>query len=175
MALIGFQIDDPANRMTLKVMLEAEGHTILDGDRGMPLLIADDLRWAVEHVSPVTAVLVLSGAEQVSAAVQTMRQGVFGYIFLPFQPGEAILMVQRALAQAPDNASPSLLPPVRDDGPIRTLEEVESAHILDTLRRCKNNQAKTARLLGIGRNTLWRKLKKIETLRKMAHPDTPIS
>jgi len=168
MALIGFQIDDPTNRMTLKIMLEAEGHTIVDGDRGMPLLISDDLRWAVDQVSPDTAILVLSGVEQVSAAVQTMRQGVFGYIFLPFQPGEANLMVQRALARQRVVTSPS---PEQDEAPIRTLEEVESAHILDTLRRCKNNQAKTARLLGIGRNTLWRKLKKIETLKKMTQSD----
>ncbi len=172
MALIGFQIDDPANRMTLKIMLEAEGHTIVDGDRGTPLLISDDLRWAVTRVSPTSAVLVLSKAEQVSSAVQTMRQGVFGYIFLPFQPGEAGIMVQRALASQTGDE----IPPKSDEGPIRTLEAVESAHILETLRRCKNNQAKTARLLGIGRNTLWRKLKKIETMQKMVQPDdTPVS
>ncbi|MCF6286285.1 MAG: hypothetical protein L3K26_14010 [Candidatus Hydrogenedentes bacterium] len=172
MALIGFQIDDPANRMTLKVMLEAEGHTIVDGDRGTPLLVTDDLRWAVEHMGSTSAVLVLSKAEQVSSAVQTMRQGVFGYIFLPFQPGEAGIMVQRALASQTGDE----IPPKSDEGPIRPLEAVESAHILETLRRCKNNQAKTARLLGIGRNTLWRKLKKIETMQKMVQPDdTPVS
>ncbi len=39
------------------------------------------------------------------------------------------------------------------------LREVERGHILATLRECQGNQAKAADLLGIGRNTLWRKLK----------------
>jgi DNA-binding protein Fis len=50
-----------------------------------------------------------------------------------------------------------------------TLEEVEEVHILDTMRRCRDNQARAARELGIGRNTLWRKLKRIQA--KMAKPD----
>jgi two-component system response regulator HydG len=33
-------------------------------------------------------------------------------------------------------------------------------HIQRVLRVCKHNQAKAARILGIGRNTLWRKLKR---------------
>lgn len=169
MALIGFQIDDSVNRMTLKIMLEAEGHTIVDGDPGTPLLISDNLHWAVEHVAPTSTILVLARADQVSAAVQTMRQGVSGYIFLPFQPGEAGLMVQRALNQQANEGGSS------DGGnaTVRTLEAVESSHIMATLRRCNNNQAKTARLLGIGRNTLWRKLKKLESMQKRANSETP--
>ena len=41
----------------------------------------------------------------------------------------------------------------------KRLDEVERAHIETVLRQCKHNQAEAARLLGIGRNTLWRKLK----------------
>lgn len=165
--MIGIQIEDPTSRMTLKVMLEAEGHSVVDGDRGNPLLISDDLSWAVSHLSPMTTVLVLTRTDHLSAAVQTMRQGVYGYIYLPFQPGEAGLMVQRALAHQERCESPQ---GTDTEKPIRTLEAVESDHILDTLRRCKNNQAKAARLLGIGRNTLWRKLKKIELQQKVAEP-----
>lgn len=170
MALIGLQISDPANRMTLKAMLELEGHRILEGESEVPLLICDNLDRATARVTEETTVLVLCAADDVGRAVEAMRAGVYGYIFLPFQPGEAGLMVQRALesdaqdAQAGSAAS----------GPMRRLEEVESDHILYILRRCKNNQAKAARILGIGRNTLWRKLKKIETLRKtsgLADPD----
>ena len=52
----------------------------------------------------------------------------------------------------------------------KELEEVEALHILDTLRRCKNNQAHAARKLGIGRNTLWRKLKKIKAQLQLPNP-----
>jgi len=40
------------------------------------------------------------------------------------------------------------------------LSEVERDHILRTLKACDNNRTEAARRLGIGRNTLARKLKK---------------
>jgi transcriptional regulator with PAS, ATPase and Fis domain len=40
-----------------------------------------------------------------------------------------------------------------------TLKEVERGHILKALERHGGNQAKAAQELGIGRNTLWRRLK----------------
>ncbi|MBI4376865.1 MAG: sigma-54-dependent Fis family transcriptional regulator [Elusimicrobia bacterium] len=39
------------------------------------------------------------------------------------------------------------------------LEEIEKRHILEVYRSCGGNVAETAKQLGIGRNTLWRKLK----------------
>jgi two-component system response regulator HydG len=51
-------------------------------------------------------------------------------------------------------ATPTPLP-----GSLRTLAEVEEAHVLTVLRACRGVQADAARVLGIGRNTLWRKLR----------------
>jgi transcriptional regulator of acetoin/glycerol metabolism len=39
------------------------------------------------------------------------------------------------------------------------LADVERAHVLHVLERCGGSQQDAARLLGIGRTTLWRKLK----------------
>lgn len=164
MALIGLHINDPANRLTLKAMLELEGHRILEGDVGTPLLITDDLDRAPDRVSESTTVLVLCTSDEVGRAVDGMKKGLYGYIFLPFQPGEAGLMVQRATSA---NTVDAAAAPTADS-PLRRLEDVESDYILGVLRRCKNNQARAARVLGIGRNTLWRKLRKIETMRKMS-------
>jgi len=44
-------------------------------------------------------------------------------------------------------------------GPLRSLAEVERDHILRILDACGGAQAEAARILGIGRNTLWRKLR----------------
>jgi two-component system response regulator HydG len=41
----------------------------------------------------------------------------------------------------------------------RTLAEVEREHVLRVLERCGGSQAEAARVLDIGRNTLWRKLR----------------
>lgn len=49
--------------------------------------------------------------------------------------------------------------PISLQEPIRTLEAVERQHILATLDRLGGNRTKTATALGIGENTLWRKLK----------------
>ncbi len=43
---------------------------------------------------------------------------------------------------------------------LKTLEEIEAEAINKTLNLLKGNVAKTARILGIGRNTLYRKMKK---------------
>jgi DNA-binding NtrC family response regulator len=45
-----------------------------------------------------------------------------------------------------------------DNEPIKPLAEVEKAHILKAYEQTKENKSKTARLLGIGLNTLRRKL-----------------
>ena len=41
---------------------------------------------------------------------------------------------------------------------LRSLAEIEREHILMVLRACQGQQAEAARVLGIARNTLWRKL-----------------
>jgi Nif-specific regulatory protein len=51
-------------------------------------------------------------------------------------------------------------PPARRATPIPSLEEVERDHILSVLRHAGGNRTRAAELLGIGRNTLGRKLKK---------------
>lgn len=41
----------------------------------------------------------------------------------------------------------------------RTLADVEREHVLTVLEACRGSQTEAARVLGIGRNTLWRKLR----------------
>jgi len=148
MADVCLDIGNPINRLTLKVMLERDGHAIAAG--AADVVITDDLRGAVDSAARAPT-LVLVDVAHVPEAVEAMRKGVFGYILLPFQPGEADVMIRRAMSAsaAPDAA----------DMPVLSLAEAERRHILDTLRRCSYNRAEAARLLGIGRNTLWRKLR----------------
>jgi two-component system response regulator HydG len=53
------------------------------------------------------------------------------------------------------------VPPTRRPRPggLLSLAQVERAHIESVLQACGGNQVEAARILGIGRNTLWRKLK----------------
>ena len=43
-------------------------------------------------------------------------------------------------------------------GPLRTLAEVEREHVPAVVKSCQGGTSEAARVLGIGRNTLWRKL-----------------
>ncbi len=47
------------------------------------------------------------------------------------------------------------------DGALKTLAEVEREHVLRVLEACGGRQADAARVLGIGRTTLWRKLREL--------------
>lgn len=152
MARIQLQVDAPANRLTLHTMLQAAGHTIVGSS---PEVVITDAIDAVADAATRAPVLVLASATQIREAVAAMQRGAYGYIFLPLQPGEADLMVRRALGA---NALPH-------DTDSRPLSDVESDHILEVVRQCKGNRAKAARLLGVGRNTLWRKLKQIDARR----------
>jgi two-component system response regulator HydG len=44
----------------------------------------------------------------------------------------------------------------------QTLAQVEKSHILQTLERCGWNHSQAAETLGIGRTSLWRKLKEYQ-------------
>lgn len=55
---------------------------------------------------------------------------------------------------------PNMPLPLRAEPSVRPLEEVEKQHILHVLEQVGGNRTQAAKLLGIGRNTLGRKLKK---------------
>ena len=157
MARVSLLINDPTNRLTLKAILEADGHEIVTA--GPDVVIAGNPVSALEHARDLPT-LVLANAGEIRHAVAAMRQGVYGYLFVPLQPGEAGIMVERALRFArPAEAAAGSSDVPRET----TVEAAEAQLILDTLRQCRNNKSKTARLLGIGRNTLWRKLRKIKS------------
>jgi transcriptional regulator with PAS, ATPase and Fis domain len=78
--------------------------------------------------------------------------------------------IERAVVLASDTITPADLPvyvqcgimadPAGAPGQASTTSEIERAHILDVLTRCHGNLSRAAAVLGIGRTTLWRKLRR---------------
>ncbi|HOX52108.1 MAG TPA: helix-turn-helix domain-containing protein, partial [Fibrobacteria bacterium] len=68
---------------------------------------------------------------------------------------ESVLHAPRALLQLPPGQE--VHPPIQSQ--LRSLSEVEKAHILRVLDAVNGNQTEAAHVLGIGRSTLWRKLR----------------
>jgi DNA-binding NtrC family response regulator len=147
MAHVQLLLNDPAARMLLKAMLEADGHKIVSGPA--EITICDNAETAESYADKVPSLFVtpISG---VPRAVEAMRKGVYGYILLPLQSGEAGVMVRRAIdgAAKPDTVD------------LSTLEAAELRHIEAVVRHCRGNRVEASKILGIGRNTLWRKLGK---------------
>ena len=147
MARVRLLVTDPATRYTLQALLERDGHSISPDEADV--IIAGDLDQAFPTAADAPT-LVLATATQLPGVAAALRKGIYGYVLLPLQPGEIEIRVRQA-AQGIDAPS---------ERPLMTLEEAELEIIRDTVRRCGNNRAKAARILDIGRNTLWRKLKK---------------
>lgn len=153
MARIKLHIRQPISELTLKTLLEAKGHII--SNETFDILITDDYSFALSYARTFPT-LVLATAQQIPQAVELMKKGIFGYIFVPFQPDEATMMIERALGLwkiGKDHSKNTSI----------TLAEIESEIILKTLAECHFNRSKAAKRLGIARNTLWRKLKTIKT------------
>ena len=59
------------------------------------------------------------------------------------------------------HVAPDILPSLISTTDLnRTAQEIERTHILETLERLDWNTTQAAKQLGIGRTTLWRKLKR---------------
>lgn len=156
---IGLRVQDPAMRMTLDVMLKTAGYQTTCA--AIDVVITDDIGTAVREAATCPALL-LTPLSKLPEAVAAMREGVFGYITVPLIPDEAILMIERATASPSRDC-------LQDDE--ERLEIIEKRHILKILRACKGNQVKAACRLGIGRNTLWRKLKHYAALEQSSSPN----
>lgn len=71
------------------------------------------------------------------------------------------------LRELPEALHKTVRPAAQRNGEL-TLEEVEKRHILATLAHCQGNYDEAARVLAIGRTTLWRKLKKYQESEEQA-------
>ena len=95
MATACLHIENHAHRLALGALLAAGGHRAVEGPA--EVVICDDPVQA-RRFARQAPTLLLAAASEIPEAVEAMRAGVFGYLFVPFQPGEAVLMVARAAA-----------------------------------------------------------------------------
>lgn len=116
----------------------------LPGQSGLDLV--RDLR----DLDATTSFVVLTGYGSIATAVQSLQLGATSYLTKPVDADQILLDFDRAGSARGAGANPTAQP----------LARVEWEHIQRVLADCDGNVSQAARLLGIHRRSLQRKLSK---------------
>ncbi len=122
-------------------------------DLKMPGKSGLELVRALRELSPETKSVVCTGFGSIANAVEAIHAGAVNYVTKPADADEILAAFKKA--DDPDRAVADV-----EYHPV-TLAEAEWEYIQQILADCNGNISKAARLLGIERRTLQRKLKKM--------------
>jgi two-component system response regulator RegA len=107
---------------------------------------------ALVALDPSTVIVVLTGYGSIATALEAIRLGATHYLTKPADVDEILAGFARARTSGGEAAAPSDATP--------TLARVEWEHVNRVLADCAGNVSKAARILGIHRRSLQRKLSK---------------
>ena len=109
----------------------------------------DGLLWlqAIRKHHPEIPVVLITAYADVSLAVRGLKRGAADFITKPWDNDELLRKLKDVLDANDDMA---------------TLDELEADHIRRAIDRCHGNLSKAADLLGITRQTLYNKMKKLQ-------------
>lgn len=109
----------------------------------------DGLIWlqAIRKHHPEIPVVLITAYADVQLAVRGLKRGAADFITKPWDNDELVRKLKDVLD-------------LRDE--VATLDELEADHIRRTIDRCHGNLSKAAELLGITRQTLYNKMKRLE-------------
>jgi PAS domain S-box-containing protein len=95
--------------LTVSICLDAESAEHSAASEGFELAIVDirlagsrsglDLVPILHRLSPFGEVVLMTGNATLDSAIRAIRRGVYAYLTKPFQPGDLVALVKRALAQ----------------------------------------------------------------------------
>jgi DNA-binding NtrC family response regulator len=137
---------------TVIALLEQEEVNIILLDMNFTLGVnsgQDGLLWlqAIRKHHPEIPVVLITAYADVSLAVRGLKRGAADFITKPWDNDELLRKLKDVLDASDDMA---------------TLDELEADHIRRAIDRCHGNLSKAADLLGITRQTLYNKMKKLQ-------------
>ncbi len=109
----------------------------------------DGLLWlqAIRKHFPDIPVVLITAYADVQLAVRGLKRGAADFITKPWDNDELVRKLKDVLEAANE---------------VITLDEVEAGHIRRALDRCHGNLSKAADMLGVTRQTLYNKMKKLQ-------------
>jgi len=120
-------------------------------DLKMPEISGLDLIEGIKHLDSTITVVILTGYGSIATAMQGFRLGADHYLGKPVDADQILAAYQEVQAGLPGKTVPATVP---------TLARVEWEHIQRVLSDCSGNISQAAKLLGIHRRSLQRKLMK---------------
>ena len=124
-----------------------------DGAQGLRLL--DD----VQALAQPPVVVVMTAYADIELAVQALRRGAWDFITKPWDNVRLVATCREALQRAQASA-PGTPAPVPCAEPVRSLAAQERAAVLAAMAQADGNLSAAARLLGLSRAALYRRLDK---------------
>lgn len=124
-------------------------------DLRMPGASGLELVAKLKEIDPTTEVVVLTGYGSIATAVEAVRTGAIHYLTKPADADEILAAFDRTDRR----------PAASVEYAVPSLARVEWEHIQRVLTDCGGNVSQAARLLGIHRRSLQRKLSKLPVQR----------
>lgn len=118
-------------------------------DLRLPTRSGLDVVRGLKAIEPTTVVIVLTGYGSIATAVEAMKAGAATYLTKPVDADQILAAFDGVHAG-----------PAEPPATVQSLQRVEWEHIQRVLTECGGNLSQAARLLGIHRRSLQRKLGK---------------
>lgn len=123
-------------------------------DLKLPVGSGLDVVRGLHAIDPTTRIVVLTGYGSIATALESLKLGATHYLTKPVDADQVLAAFEgRDVAQEPPIVA------------VPSLARVEWEHIQRVLNDCDGNVSQAARLLGIHRRSLQRKLSKFPTAR----------
>jgi len=145
----GFEVETAATAVDAESALARETPEFVVLDLRIAGVSGLDLIPKLLQADPATRIVVLTGYGSIATAVEAVRRGATHYLT---KPADADDILAALTGEAKGDAAVPLRP--------MSLDQVEWEHISRVLLECGDNVSEAARVLGLHRRSLQRKLSK---------------
>jgi DNA-binding NtrC family response regulator len=125
-----------------------------DGAQGLQLLAE------VQSRPQPPAVVVMTAYADIELAVQALKRGAFDFITKPWDNVRLIATCREAIQRNPQASGADTSVASVSSEPARTLAAQERAAVLAVMAQAQGNLSEAARILGLSRGALYRRLDK---------------
>jgi len=148
----GYEVRQAADAEAALAAARDDSPEFVVADLRMPGRSGVELIRELVALDPSTTAVVLTGYGSIATALEAIRAGAVDYLTKPADVDQIEAALHRRLG--PEDRSPD------EPGHVPSLARVEWEHINRVLADCGGNLSKAARLLGMHRRSLQRKLSK---------------